>query len=211
LKTDIKKFLLRNQKWVENKLDVDPEYFDRLARGQSPDVLYIGCSDSRVTAEEMMGAEPGEIFVHRNVANQVIPTDSNLNAVVQYAVEQLKVEHIVICGHFGCGGILAALNPRDMGQINHWLQGLRDVYRLHAKELNAIHDEQKKFDRLVELNVLEQAINIMKIDHVQKAWTGQGYPKIHCWVLNIRSGLIVDLKFNMEKEFAKLKDIYGLE
>jgi carbonic anhydrase len=163
-----------NARWVAGKLEKDPRYFEKLARGQNPEILYIGCSDSRVTAEDLMGAEPGEIFIHRNVANLVVATDNNLNAVVQFAVEHLKVKHIVVCGHYECGGIKAALNPSDMGQLNSWLQTLRDVYRIHQRELDAIGDARKRFDRLVELNVLEQCINVVKIDHVQRAWSKTG-------------------------------------
>ncbi len=207
---DLKNIFEKNEKWIQEKLQIDKDYFKNLSKGQSPEILYIGCSDSRIPAEDMMGAEPGEVFVHRNVANQVVTTDFNLNAVVQYAVEVLKVKHIVICGHYECGGIKAALNPSDMGQINSWLQNLRDVYRLHAKEIKLITDPVKRFDRLVELNVLEQAINVLKIDHVQKVWSQGGELKIHGWVFDIRSGKIIDLNLNMEKEFAKIKDIYDL-
>jgi carbonic anhydrase len=145
-----------NKKWIAEKLAVDEAYFEKLSKGQHPEYLYIGCSDSRVTAEDLMGVGPGEVFIHRNIANLVVSTDSNLNAVVQYAVEHLKVKHIIICGHYECGGVNAALNPSDMGQLNSWLQTLRDVYRFHQKELDAIADTKKKFDRLVELNVREQ-------------------------------------------------------
>ncbi|MFZ8933946.1 MAG: carbonic anhydrase [Bacteriovoracaceae bacterium] len=207
---EFKSIFEKNEKWIQEKLKIDKDYFKKLSQGQSPEILYIGCSDSRIPAEEMMGAVPGEVFVHRNVANQVITTDANLNAVVQYAVEALKVKHIVICGHYECGGVKAALNPSDMGQINSWLQKLRDVYRLHAEELNLIKDETKKFDRLVELNVLEQAINVLKLDHVQKVWAKGGHPKIHGWVFDIRSGKIIDLKLDMEAEFDKIRNIYDL-
>jgi carbonic anhydrase len=157
-----------------------------------------------------MGAEPGEVFIHRNIANQVIVTDSNINSVIQYAVEYLKVKHIIVCGHYECGGIKAALNPKDMGQINNWLQGLRDVHRLHFDELDVIQDSHQKFDRLVELNVLEQALNVIKFDHVQRSWYKTGYPKIHGWVFNVRNGKLIDLGLNMEKEFSKIRKIYDL-
>lgn len=207
---DLQKIFERNKTWIRDKLNLDPDYFKKLSKSQNPDILYIGCSDSRVTAEDMMGAQPGEVFVHRNVANQVITTDANLNAVVQYAVEVLKVQHIVVCGHYGCGGIQAALHPRDMGQLNNWLQGLRDVYRLHASELDQIADETKKSDRLVELNVLEQALNIVKMDHVQKARSKNKQLKIHGWVFNIHSGELIDLKLNMKREFSQIKNIYDI-
>jgi carbonic anhydrase len=200
-----------NARWVAAKLDADPSYFEKLARGQNPRILYVGCSDSRVTAEELMGAEPGEIFVHRNVANLVVATDNNLNAVVQYAVEHLEVQHIVVCGHYECGGVKAALNPSDMGQLNSWLQGLRDVYRIHQQELDAIADAGKRFDRLVELNVLEQCINIIKIDHVQRAWYKTGFPKIHGWVFDVRTGKLIDLELKMADEVASIRSIYDLK
>lgn len=207
----IKEIFERNKSWISQKLETNADYFKKLSEGQSPEILYIGCSDSRVTAEDMMGAHPGEVFVHRNVANQVVPTDANLNAVVQYAVEYLKVRHIVVCGHYGCGGIQAALHPTDMGQLNNWLQGLRDVYRLHSEELNNIDDETKKLDRLVELNVLEQALNVAKMDHVQKARANNsGKPKIHGWVLNIRNGELIDLEINVHKAFSEIRNIYEI-
>jgi carbonic anhydrase len=200
-----------NESWIANKLSVDPAYFQKLAAGQQPEYLYIGCSDSRVTAEELMGLQPGEIFVHRNVANQVIATDNNINAVVQYAVEHLKVKHIIVCGHYECGGVKASLHPTDMGQLNSWLQTLRDVYRLHRAELDGIENEQQRFDRLVELNVREQCINIIKIDHVQRAWYQTAYPKIHGWVFDVKSGKLIDLGLNMEEEFKEVRSIYDLK
>jgi carbonic anhydrase len=158
-----------------------------------------------------MGAEPGEIFIHRNIAYQVIVTDSNINAVIQYAVEYLKVKHIVVCGHYECGGIKAALDLSDMGQLNSWLQTLRDVCRIHRKELEEIQDNQKKFDRLVELNVKEQCLNVMKIDHVQRSWCKTGYPKIHGWIFDVRTGKLIDLELHLEKEFKDILSIYDLK
>lgn len=200
-----------NEKWIADKLALNPTYFEELAKGQSPDFLYIGCSDSRVTAEDLMGVKPGEVFIHRNIANQVIATDNNVNSVVQYAVEHLKVKHIIVCGHYECGGVKAALNPSDMGQLNSWLQTLRDVYRFHRAELDSIADLQKRFDRLVELNVREQCINIIKIDHVQRAWYKTGYPKIHGWVFDVKTGKLIDLKLKMEEEFKEVRSIYDLK
>lgn len=200
-----------NKKWIAEKLSGDPEYFKNLAQGQHPEFLYIGCSDSRVTAEDLMGVQPGEVFIHRNIANLVVSTDNNLNAVVQYAVEHLKVKHIIVCGHYECGGVKAAMNPSDMGQLNSWLQTLRDVYRLHQKELDSIQVIQKRFDRLVELNVKEQCINIVKIDHVQRAWYKTGFPQIYGWVFDVRTGKIKDLELDIEKEFASIRGIYDLK
>jgi carbonic anhydrase len=205
------KIFENNKKWIAEKLTADPNYFTKLSKGQHPEFLYIGCSDSRVTAEDLMGLQPGEVFIHRNVANLVVSTDNNLNAVVQYAVEHLKVKHIIICGHYECGGVKAAMNPSDMGQLNSWLQTLRDVYRFHQTELDSIKDAQKRFDRLVELNVREQCINIIKIDHVQRSWYKTGYPKIYGWVFDVRTGRIVDLGLEMEKEFASIRSIYDLK
>ncbi len=199
-----------NQKWVAEKLNADPAYFNKLAEGQHPEYLYIGCSDSRVTAEDLMGLQPGQVFIHRNVANLVVATDNNINAVIQFAVEVLKVKHIIVCGHYECGGIKAAMYPSDMGQLNSWLQTLRDVYRLHKQELDEIADEKRKFDRLVELNVQEQCINIIKIDHVQRAWYKTGFPIVHGWVFDVRTGNLKDLKLDMPKVFGDFRSIYDL-
>ena len=208
---DFNKIFQNNEKWVAEKLALDPDYFNKLEKGQSPKLLYIGCSDSRVTAEELMGAKPGEVFIHRNVANLVVSTDNNLNAVVQYAVEHLKVKHIIVCGHYECGGVYAAMNPSDMGQLNSWLQVLRDVYRLHKTELDSIKDEKTRYDRLVELNVREQCINIIKIDHVQRAWYKTGLPTLHGWVFDVRSGKLIDLGLSMKEIFGDIRSIYDLK
>ena len=208
---DFNKIFQNNEKWVAGKLALDPDYFNKLEKGQSPKLLYIGCSDSRVTAEELMGAKPGEVFIHRNVANLVVSTDNNLNAVVQYAVEHLKVKHIIVCGHYECGGVYAAMNPSDMGQLNSWLQVLRDVYRLHKTELDSIKDEKTRYDRLVELNVREQCINIIKIDHVQRAWYKTGLPTLHGWVFDVRTGKLIDLGLSMKEIFGDIRSIYDLK
>lgn len=200
-----------NEKWVEDKLKLDPNYFENLSKGQHPEFLYIGCSDSRVTAEDLMGVNPGEVFIHRNIANQVIPTDNNINAVIQYAVEHLKVKHIIICGHYECGGVKAALNPSDMGQLNSWLQTLRDVRRLHKTELESIKDEHELFDRMVELNVREQCMNVIKIDHVQRSWYKTGFPQIHGWIFDVRTGKLKDSGLDLEKEFMEIREIYDLK
>lgn len=200
-----------NKKWIADKLALDPHYFESLSKGQNPEYLYIGCSDSRVTAEDLMGLNPGEVFIHRNIANLVVSTDNNLNAVVQYAVQHLKVKHIIVCGHYECGGVKAALHPSDMGQLNSWLQTLRDVYRIHRSELDAITDNQKRFDRLVELNVREQCINIIKIDHVQRSWYKTQLPTIHGWVFDVRTGKLIDLGLDMEKVFSEVRSIYDLK
>lgn len=203
--------LRNNEKWVSEKLKLDPDYFTKLAKGQHPEFLYIGCSDSRVTAEDLMGVNPGEVFIHRNIANQVIPTDNNINAVIQYAIEHLRVKHIIICGHYECGGVKAALHPSDLGQLNSWLQTLRDVRRLHRAELDAIKDEQQLFDRLVELNVREQCMNVIKIDHVQRSWYKTGFPQIHGWIFDVRTGKLKDSGLDLEKEFMEIREIYDLK
>lgn len=205
------KIFKNNELWVAEKLKLDPQYFEKLAQGQKPEFLYIGCSDSRVTAEDLMGVLPGEVFIHRNIANQVVPTDNNINAVIQYAVEYLKVKHIIICGHYECGGVKAALHPSDMGQLNSWLQTLRDVRRLHKHELESITDEQQLFDRMVELNVREQCMNVIKIDHVQRSWYKTGFPKIHGWIFDVRTGKLKDSGLNLEKEFMEIREIYDLK
>lgn len=208
---NLEQIFQNNEKWIVEKLALNPDYFKDLAKGQSPEYLYIGCSDSRVTAEDLMGLNPGEVFIHRNIANQVVPTDNNINAVIQYAVEHLKVKHIIICGHYECGGVKAALHPSDMGQLNSWLQTLRDVRRLHKTELESIKNEQQLFDRLVELNVREQCMNVIKIDHVQRSWYKTGFPQIHGWVFNVRNGKLIDLGLKMEKEFMEIREIYDLK
>lgn len=208
---NLKEIFENNKKWIAAKIQLDPQYFENLAKGQSPEFLYIGCSDSRVTAEELMGVKPGEVFIHRNVANQVLSIDNNVNSVIQYAMEYLKIKHIIVCGHYECGGVKAALNPSDMGQLNSWLQTIRDVYRIHREELDNIEDEQKRYDRLVELNVQEQCINLIKTDHVQKAWYKTGYPKIHGWVFDVKTGTLIDLNLKMDDEFTKVRNIYDLK
>lgn len=205
------KIFKNNEKWVAEKLALDPDYFKNLAQGQNPEFLYIGCSDSRVTAEELMGAQPGEVFVHRNIANLVNSNDNNLNAVVQYAVEHLKVNHIIVCGHYECGGVKAAMNPSDLGQLNSWLQNLKDVIRIHRADLDAIEDPIQRFDRLVEFNVIEQCINIIKIDHVQRSWYKTGCPTVHGWVFDVRTGKLKDLGMNMKRVFSELRSIYDLK
>jgi carbonic anhydrase len=207
----LKKILENNQRWAAEKIAADPNYLKELSKGQHPKLLYIGCSDSRATAEELMGLKPGEIFVQRNIANLVVATDNNLNAVVQYALEQLKVKHIIVCGHYECGGVKAALYPSDLGQLNSWLQSLRDVVRLHQSELNKIRDDKKRFDRLVELNVREQCLNVLKIDHVQRSWYKRGLPKVHGWIFDVRTGLLKDLNIKPKELFSAIRAIYDLK
>lgn len=204
------KILESNQQWIEEHLRLDPDYFNDLSKGQSPEILYIGCSDSRVTAEEMMGARPGEVFVHRNIANVVANSDLNVMSVVNYAVQYLKVQHIVVCGHYYCGGVKAAMESTDMGIINLWLRNIQDVYRLHKDELNAIHDEEVRYKRLVELNVQEQCVNLLKTLDVQQAFRDRGLT-IHGWVFDVRTGRLIDLKIDFAKILKGLSDIYTYE
>jgi len=199
-----------NKKWVESKIAENPEYFHELAKTQTPEFLYIGCSDSRVSAEELMGMKPGELFVHRNIANVVNTLDMSSTAVIQYAVEHLKVKHIIVCGHYGCGGVKAAMSPEDLGLLNPWLRTIRDVYRLHQKELDSIEDEQKKYDRLVELNVQEQCINVIKMAVVQEQYLLDEYPIVHGWVFDMRTGKIVDLEIDFESILQDIQKIYNL-
>jgi carbonic anhydrase len=206
-----KEIFINNQKWVAEKLEENAQYFEQLAEGQAPDFLYIGCADSRVTAEELMGVEPGQAFIHRNIANLVVPTDANINAVIQYAVEYLHIKYIIVCGHYECGGVKAALQPSDMGQLNNWLQTLRDVYRLHQAEIDGLATEKEQFDRLVELNVREQCLNIIKTDHVQKMWQKTGFPKVFGWVFDVRTGRLIDQNLDMKAIFDEIKEIYAFK
>ncbi len=199
-----------NRKWVESQLENNPEFFKTLSATQTPEFLYIGCSDSRVSAEEMMGMKPGEVFVTRNVANVVNALDMSSTAVIQYAVEHLKVKHIIICGHYGCGGVKAAMTPQDLGLLNPWLRNIRDVYRLHQQELDSIDDEQIRYDRLVELNVLEQCINVIKMAVVQEQYLVDEYPVVHGWVFDMRTGKIIDLEIDFENTLKDIQKIYDL-
>ncbi|MFN8260362.1 MAG: carbonic anhydrase [Chitinophagales bacterium] len=207
--TSIDKIFANNEKWVTEKLALDPDYFKNLSKGQSPEFLYIGCSDSRVTAEDLMGAEPGEIFIHRNIANMVISIDLNVMSVINFAVRQLKVKHVVVCGHYDCGGVKAAMQPIDMGILNPWLRNIRDVYRIHEAELDAITDLHQRYNRLIELNVLEQCCNLIKTAAIQEAYMERGLT-VHGWVFDIHTGKIIDLKINYEKILQEIMKIYKI-
>lgn len=207
---DLSQVFSNNKKWIEDKLAVDVNYFEHLGQGQSPELLFIGCSDSRVTAEELMGLGPGEAFVHRNIANMVSGTDLNVMSVVEYAVVHLKVNHVVVCGHFACGGVKAAMQSADLGILNPWLRNIRDVYRLHKTELNAIESDDKRYDRLVELNVKEQCVNLIKTAAVQKAIRERGL-KVHGWVFDIHTGKLIDLKIDFESFLEDIREIYHLD
>lgn len=199
-----------NEQWIADKLKSDKNYFENLAKGQSPELLYIGCSDSRVTAEDIMGLRPGEAFVHRNIANLVNNVDLSVMAVINYAVRHLKVNHVVVCGHYQCGGVKAAMQSADLGILNPWLRNIRDVYRLHRDELNAIEDMEQRYDRLVELNVQEQCVNLLKTAAIQEAYKQRGLV-VHGWVFDIRSGKLIDLKINFEKILKDIMEIYHLD
>jgi len=206
---NIEQIFANNKIWVAEKLSSDPAYFDKLSKGQSPEFLYIGCSDSRVTAEDLMGVQPGEVFIHRNIANMVISIDLNVMSVLNHAVRHLKVNHIIVCGHYACGGVKAAMQSADMGLLNPWLRNIRDVYRLHKDELNAIADEESRYNRLIELNVQEQCVNLIKTAAVQQAYKERNL-QVHGWVFDIHTGKLIDLKIDFRKILTDIMEIYKL-
>jgi carbonic anhydrase len=184
------RLLLENKAWAQEKLADDPDYFNRLVHVQSPDFLWIGCSDSRVPANEITGTQPGEIFVHRNIANMVVHTDLNLLSVLEYAVHVLKVKHIIVCGHYGCGGVKAAMTNHNFGIINKWIRNIKDVHRFHREEIDAIKDEEVQLNRMIELNVQEQVLNLAKTSIIQKSWRERQAPDLHGWVYGLQDGLV---------------------
>jgi carbonic anhydrase len=200
---DIDKLLDGNKAWAAERLREDPDYFKRLAGIQRPKFLWIGCSDSRVAANVITGTEPGEVFVHRNIANMVVHTDMNLLSVLEYAVNVLEVEHIIVCGHYGCGGVKAAEGHQYLGVINNWLRNIEDVYRFHDRELDAIADQGARIDRLVELNAQEQVLNLAKTSIIQRAWHRHQRPTLHGWVYGLDTGLI--------KPLCQVKDVSVIE
>lgn len=199
-----------NQRWVAEKSATVPDFLTQLAADQAPDYLYIGCSDSRVTAEDLMGVAPGEVFVHRNIANLVVNNDLSALSVLEYAVRHLHVKHIVVCGHYGCGGVKAAMQAKDLGILNPWLRNIRDVYRLHHVELDAIADATARYDRLVELNVQEQCINVIKSAVVQQQYLRHKLPIVHGWVFDLKTGLLKDLNLDFEHILRDIQQIYDL-
>ena len=205
-----KKILDNNKQWVENKLAISPNYFKNLAEGQNPPLLWIGCSDSRVPANEIIGAEPGEVFVHRNIANMVLHTDMNMLSVLDYAVNALKVKHVIVCGHYGCGGVKAAMGNNSIGIIDNWIRHIKDVYRFHHQELDAILDEKERFNKFVEINVKEQVMDLAKTSIVQNAWKNGQELSLHGWVYGLNDGYVTDLgvNFNCDKD---LDDVYQLK
>lgn len=204
-----KQIIENNKKWVESKLKVDPEYFRNLAKGQKPPLLWIGCADSRVPANQIIGAQPGEVFVHRNIANMVIHSDMNMLSVLDYAVNVLKVEHVIVCGHYGCGGVKAAMGNQSIGIIDNWIRHIKDIYRIHKRELDNISDEAQRFDRFVELNVIEQVYDLAKTSIVQGAWGSGQDLTIHGWVYGVDSGIVKDLGVNFKND-SELDEVYQL-
>ncbi len=206
----LKTALENNKAWAAMRIREDPKYFENLSKGQSPHILYIGCSDSRVTAEEMIGAGPGDLFVHRNIANLIPNNDHSSNAVINFAIRELQVKNIVICGHYGCGGVKAAMQSSDLGDLTPWLQNIRDVYRLHETELDAIPEERQRYQRLVELNVGEQCINLLKLVEVQNAYNAESLTIVG-WVFDISTGQVVDLHLDIEQIVDSIRGIYNIQ
>ncbi|WP_240337096.1 carbonic anhydrase [Rufibacter psychrotolerans] len=207
---DMERIFKGNLEWVEKKREDDPEFFERSAKGQTPKYLFIGCSDSRVPASQISGTAPGEMFVHRNIANMVVHTDMNLLSVLQYAVEVLKVKHIMVVGHYGCGGVAAAMSDKQFGLIDNWLTNIKDVIRLHENEFNFITDEEQRFRRLVELNVIEQVINLSKTSIIQNALKDEDPPQLHGLVYDIREGILHNLNVK-EHMLKRFEHIYGMQ
>ena len=205
-----KKILDNNKKWVENKLAISPNYFKNLAEGQNPPLLWIGCSDSRVPANEIIGAEPGEVFVHRNIANMVVHSDMNMLSVLDYAVNALKVKHVIVCGHYGCGGVKAAMGNTSIGIIDNWIRHIKDVYRFHQHELDAIENEKERFNKFVEINVKEQVMDLAKTSIVQNAWRNGQELSLHGWVYGLNDGYVTDLGVNFSCD-KDLDDVYQLK
>ncbi|MBK5277361.1 MAG: carbonate dehydratase [Bacteroidia bacterium] len=202
--------LLQNKAWVEEKNNEDKDFFNRLAHTQKPEFLWIGCSDSRVSANEITGTAPGEVFVHRNIANMVVHSDMNMLSVLDYAVNVLEVKHVIVCGHYGCGGVLAAMSNKQIGLIDNWIRHIKDVYRMHLEELEVITDIKAKQDRFVELNVIEQVYDLGKTSIVQNAWQARGGPHVHGWVYDVANGIIKDLKVSMNSN-EDMPDVYKFE
>lgn len=204
------KLLENNKAWVSSKLEEDPQFFDKLATGQQPPLLWIGCADSRVPANEIIGAQPGEVFVHRNIANMVLHTDMSMLSVLDYAVNVLKVKHVIVCGHYGCGGVQAALTNKSFGLIDNWIRHIKDVYRLHGAELDAIENEKDRFNRFVELNVVEQVNDLAKTSILQTAWSNGQQVEVHGWVYDVADGIIQDLNITMQNNSSQ-EDVYQLD
>lgn len=209
--TKYNKIFKHNKEWVADRVHKDKDFLEKLNNDQNPDFLYIGCSDSRVPANIITGLDVGDLFVHRNIANLVTNNDLNIMSVIQYAVDFLKVKHIVVCGHYGCGGIHAALQQDSFGLLDNWLRNIRDVYRIHYNELEAFADQDKKIRRLTELNVIEQCINVIKTSYVQKAYIKNGYPTVHGWIYDIKNGELTDMNIDFKKTLKKVQLVYKLK
>jgi carbonic anhydrase len=205
-----KEILDNNKKWVEDSLALDPNFFEDLAKQQTPPLLWIGCSDSRVPANEIVGAKPGDVFVHRNIANMVIHSDMNMLSVLDYAVNVLKVKHVIVCGHYGCGGVLAAMNNQSIGIIDNWIRHIKDIYRLHQAYLDAIEDETDRFNAFVEVNVKEQVFDLAKTSIVQSAWKNGQDLTLHGWAYGLNSGFVTDLDVNISSD-VDLDEVYQLK
>jgi carbonic anhydrase len=205
-----RKVFENNRKWIESHTSKQSDFFEHLAKGQSPEFLFISCADSRVPVNNIMGLDPGEVFVHRNVANLVVNTDMNIHSVILYAIMHLKVKHVVVCGHYNCGGVAAAMGNQCLGLIDGWLREIRDVYRLHATELDAIKDEGARYNRLIELNVFEQCNNILKTEYFQKSHADGGAPSVHGWVFDISKGELIDLNYDYKGQMDRMKSIYDI-
>jgi len=206
-----KKIFENNKKWVNDKLNSQKDFFHRHYENQNPDYLYIGCSDSRVPANEITGLDMGDLFVHRNIANVVANNDVNMMSILQYAVEVLEVKHIVVCGHYGCGGIQAAMQPHSFGVLDNWLRNVRDVYRFHKLELDEYKEDEAKMDRLAELNVEEQCMNVIKNASIQESYILNNRPEVHGWIYDMRNGILKDLHIDFEEMLHKVQEIYNLE
>ena len=205
-----KKILDNNKAWVETQLSIDPEFFNDLAKGQTPPLLWIGCSDSRVPANKIIGAKSGEVFVHRNIANMIVHSDMNMLSVLDYAVNVLKVKHVIVCGHYGCGGVKAAMGNSSIGIIDNWIRHIKDVYRLHNAYLDGIEDEDQRFNTFVEINVKEQVFDLAKTSIVQGAWKNGQELSLHGWVYGLNSGYVTDLNVNISSD-EDLDDVYQLK
>ncbi len=205
-----KQLIENNKKWVEDQLALDKDFFKDLAKGQNPQLLWIGCSDSRVPANEIVGGKPGDVFVHRNIANMVVHSDMNMLSVLDYAVNVLKVKHVIVCGHYGCGGVKAALGNSSIGIIDNWIRHIKDVYRLHKDELDSIANEEERFNTFVEVNVKEQVFDLAKTSIVQNAWKNNQELYLHGWVYGLNSGYVTDLNVNISSD-KDLDDVYQLK
>ncbi|MBP9849938.1 MAG: carbonate dehydratase [Flavobacterium sp.] len=205
-----KKILENNKKWVEEKMTIDQDFFKDLSKGQNPPLLWIGCSDSRVPANEIIGAQPGEVFVHRNIANMVVHSDMNMLSVLDYAVNVLRVKHVIVCGHYGCGGVKAAMGNSSYGVIDNWIRHIKDIYRFNKDKLVPILNEEDRFNKFVELNVKEQVLNLAKTSIVQTAWKSGQELSLHGWVYGLNSGYVTDLEVNFSKN-DDLHELYQLD